>query len=87
MGKLYRLDDSRSAKLARLAHARNATEEEVLGMAVDQFADSPSHPQTAAQPAASLADAMRDAGLLAAFNGLPEDLSTDRRHFEGFGRD
>jgi hypothetical protein len=32
-------------------------------------------------------DLAKAAGLIACSNGAPKDLSTIRRHFEGFGKD
>jgi hypothetical protein len=38
-------------------------------------------------PKPSCLDLARRIGLIGCARGLPRDLSTSRRHFEGFGRD
>lgn len=55
---------------------------------VESLAQAPGSPQAdeaGAKPKRSFADALREKGLLGAYDDLPEDLSSNPKHLDGFG--
>jgi len=69
-----------------LAARTRVSREQVLASAIEQLCLSVAQHVVAENPTPSLAERMRNSGLLGCLNG-PADLSTNPAYFEGFGRD
>lgn len=75
-----RLDDQTKRALEAEAQARGVSPSEVVRAALAE------HLKARATPPNAL-DLARRLGLIGCAPGLPSDLSTNRDHFDGFGRD
>jgi predicted DNA-binding protein len=75
----FRLDKATRARLQKVVEATGASESDLLREALHAYLDE--------QPGAeSCLDLARRHRLLGRAKKLPADLSTNRKHFEGFGR-
>jgi Arc/MetJ-type ribon-helix-helix transcriptional regulator len=75
-----RVGDELKQKLEAEARKKGVSPSDVVREALENHLKSRPHPQ-------SCLDIARRIGLIGIAKGLPEDLSTNRDHFEGFGRD
>jgi predicted DNA-binding protein len=75
-----RIPQSLSQRLKKQAGMRGRPESEVVRDALERYLGQSSIP-------ASAYDLARDAGLIGCVRGAPRDLSTNRKHFEGFGEE
>lgn len=66
-------------RLERRSRASGKTQSEIVRAAVETYLGTDEDSGSAFEAAAA-------AGLIGCARNLPEDLSTDRRHFEGFGK-
>ena len=64
-----------SARVSRLARARNVSQSEVVREALEEYG---------ANQKGSVGEAA--AALRGTFKGLPRDLSSNRKHLEGYGK-
>jgi len=74
-----RLESTLHQRLLKLARAQGRSESELVREALSDWLD-------AQPPVESCYDVAQRTGLIGAAKGLPRDLSTNRRHFEGFGK-
>ena len=75
-----RVDGRVKAELEAEARARGVSPSDVVRQAIDDHL-------ARREPAPTCLEVARRIGLIGAAKGLPRDLSTNRDHFEGFGRD
>lgn len=74
-----RVPKSLGALLRSRSRAKGATPSDLVRAALEKYFNS--------EPAGGSAyDFASAAGLVGCVRGLPADLSTNRRHFEGFGK-
>lgn len=69
-----KLSSKLSARVSRIARARNVSQSEVVRAALESYS---------ANQQGSVADAC--AALRGALKGLPRDLSSNRKHLDGYG--
>jgi predicted DNA-binding protein len=75
----FRLDRATRARLTKTVKATGKNESDLLREALDAYLNE--------QPGAeSCLDLARRNRIIGAAKKLPADLSTQRKHFEGFGR-
>jgi hypothetical protein len=75
-----RVDGRLKAELEAEAKARGVRPSDVVREAIDDHLRR-------RRPAPNCLEIARRIGLVGSAGGLPRDLSTNRDHFEGFGRD
>ena len=75
-----RIDEQQKRQIDALARQRGASESDVVREALGQYLKGRSRPE-------SCYDIAQRIGVIGIARGLPPDLSTNRKHFEGFGRD
>ena len=66
-------------RLKERSQATGAKESQVVRQALEQYLSTTPEEETTY-------DLLRKAGLIACAPRLPEDLSTNKRHFKGFGK-
>jgi hypothetical protein len=74
-----RLDDETQRRIGAEAQATGRNESELIREALAQYFRERPEPETCL-------DVARRAGVIGCAKRLPSDLSTNRRHFESFGR-
>ena len=74
-----RIPSALTSRLRSSSHARGATESELVRAALENYLDHFSADRTAH-------DLAQEAGLIGIVQEAPKDLSTNRRHFDGFGK-
>ena len=74
-----RLDQQTGRRLREAALAAGKNESELVREALAAYF-------TRSRPPASALEVARRAGVIGCADGLPPDLSTNKEHFEGFGR-
>jgi Arc/MetJ-type ribon-helix-helix transcriptional regulator len=74
-----RLDDETQHRLGAEAQATGRNESELIREALAEYFRERPEPETCL-------DVARRAGVIGCAKRLPADLSTNRRHLEGFGR-
>lgn len=75
-----RIPQSLSKRLKKQAGMKGRPESEVVREALESYLGQSSTPGSAY-------DLARDAGLIGCVRGAPRDLSTKRKHFDGFGEE
>lgn len=74
-----RIPGELTARLRSSSQARGASESELVRAALESYLSHPSGERTAY-------DLAHEAGLIGVAPDMPRDLSTNRRHFGGFGK-
>ncbi len=74
-----RIPSELTARLRSSSRARGASESELVRAALETYLSHPSAERTAFELA-------QEAGLIGIAQNAPRDLSTNRRHFAGFGK-
>lgn len=74
-----RISETLVKRLKIHAGARGRTESALVREALEKFLGEAATPSSAY-------DVARAAGLIGCVGGRPSDLSTNRKHFEGFGK-
>lgn len=75
-----RIPQSLGKRLRKQAGMKGRPESEVVRAALESYLGQSSTHESAY-------DLARDAGLIGCVRGAPRDLSTNRRHFDGFGEE
>lgn len=75
-----RLTPDTLLRLRRRSKLTGKSESEIVREAIESHLSAPTEPRTAYDLALRL-------GLVGCAKGLPSDLSTNRKYFEGFGED
>jgi Arc/MetJ-type ribon-helix-helix transcriptional regulator len=75
-----RVDDQQKRQIDDLARRRGVRESDVVREALSRYLRDTSPPESCYEIAQRL-------GVIGIARELPPDLSTSRKHFEGFGRD
>jgi predicted DNA-binding protein len=74
-----RVPDKVARRLKERSRMTGAGESAVVREALEEYLSKNAHEQTAY-------DLAREAGLIGCAQGAPKDLSTNKRHFKGFGK-
>lgn len=74
-----RIPDRLTARLRSHSRASGASESELVREALESYLSRPAQNRSAYELA-------QDAGIIGAAKKAPRDLSTNRRHFKGFGK-
>jgi metal-responsive CopG/Arc/MetJ family transcriptional regulator len=74
-----RIPSALTTRLRSSSRAKGVTESELVRAALENYLGNSSDERTAYELA-------HDAGLIGAVQKAPTDLSTNRRHFNGFGK-
>jgi len=74
-----RIPEELTSRLRSHSHARGTTESELVREALESYLG-----RSGAQPSAY--EQATRAGIIGVEKNAPRDLSTDRRHFKGFGK-
>jgi len=74
-----RISDRLTARLRSHSRASGTSESELVREALENYLSRPTQNQSAYELA-------QEAGIIGAAKKAPRDLSTNRRHFEGFGK-
>lgn len=74
-----RIPSTLTTRLRSSSRAKGATESELVRAALEDYLGHASGERTAYELA-------QDAGLIGVVQKAPRDLSTNRRHFNGFGK-
>jgi predicted DNA-binding protein len=74
-----RVPDKVARRLKERSRMTGAGESAVVREALEEYLSKGPDEQTAY-------DMAREAGLIGCVQGAPKDLSTDKRHFKGFGK-
>jgi Arc/MetJ-type ribon-helix-helix transcriptional regulator len=74
-----RLESRLHERLAKLARAKGQSESELVREALTDWLDAQPRPE-------SCYDIAKRTGMIGAAKYAPRDLSTNRKHFEGFGK-
>jgi hypothetical protein len=81
----FHLDEQQKALLAALAETTGKSWDIVLSEALQAYRGAARAASGNGMPPVSVADAMREAGLLGCLHDTPSDLSTNPSYMEGFG--
>ena len=74
-----RVSQGTARRLKERSRATGARESEVVREALEEYLSRSSQEKTTY-------DLLREAGLIGCAQGLPQDLSTSKRYFRGFGK-
>jgi len=74
-----RIPGELTTRLRSSSRARGASESELVRAALENYLSHPSGDRTAYELA-------QEAGVIGVVQNAPKDLSTSRRHFDGFGK-
>ena len=74
-----RVPEHLERRLRNRSRLKGQTESNLVREALEQYLGQPSTERSAYELA-------REAGVIGAIKRAPKDLSTNRRHFEGFGK-
>jgi metal-responsive CopG/Arc/MetJ family transcriptional regulator len=75
-----RIDEHLQEKVSELAAETGASESMIVRQAIQEYI-------ARQEPQVTCYDVAKKAGLIGSIPGLPADLSTNPKYFEGFGRD
>jgi metal-responsive CopG/Arc/MetJ family transcriptional regulator len=75
-----RIDEQQKQQIDEIARRNGASESDVVREALRQYLRDRARTE-------SCFDIARRIGVIGIAKGLPPDLSTSQKHFEGFGRD
>ena len=75
-----RVPETLTARLRRRSRAEGSTESELIREALESYLGKSNRDRTAYELA-------EEAGIIASMRDAPKDLSTNRRHLKGFGKD
>ena len=74
-----RIPETLTARLRSRSKAKGSTESDLVREALEKYLAAPTGNRTAYELA-------EDAGIIGSVKNAPKDLSTNRRHFKGFGK-
>ena len=77
--KTIRIPVALGRQLKKTATLKRQTESEIVRVALEDYLRR--------EPGESAYDIAKKLGAIGRFKGLPKDLSTNPKYFEGFGRD